>query len=112
MPRPTSTASPKNPPTQLRKAPVIVGYLHNVSPVKRSAKGSEYFSFTIQEKENKIKALCFSPKKHKANVVSRVESGLPCKLTKFSFHETEDNVIWVKTATQINDILEATVEQW
>ena len=107
---PSSTASPKNLPTQLRKDPVIVGYLHNVSPVKKSTKGSEYFSFTIQEKEKKIKALCFSPKKHKANVVSRVESGLPCKLTKFSFHETEDNVIWVNTATQINDALEATVD--
>ena len=54
--------------------------------------------------------MCFSPKKHKANVVSKVESGLPCKLTKFSFHETEDNVIWVNTATQINDALEATVD--
>ena len=42
-----------------------------------------------------------------APVVSRVESGLPCKATKFSFHETEDSVIWVNTATQINDALKA-----
>ena len=40
-----------------------------------------------------------------ASVVSRVESRLPCKVTEFSFHETEDNVIWVNTATQINDAL-------
>ena len=40
-----------------------------------------------------------------ASVVSRVRSGLPCKVTKFSFHETDNNVIWVNTATQINDAL-------
>ena len=40
-----------------------------------------------------------------APVVSRVESGQPSKVTKFSFHETEDIVIWVNTATQINDAL-------
>ena len=40
-----------------------------------------------------------------ASVISRVESRLPCKVTKFSFHETKDNVIWVNTATQINDAL-------
>ena len=56
------------------------------------------------------KAFCFSPKKHKGNVVSRVESGLPCKLTTFSFHKTEDNVNWVNTATQINDALEVTAD--
>ena len=54
--------------------------------------------------------MCFSPKKHKGNVISRVESGLPCKLTRFSFHKKEDNVNWVNTATQINDALEATVD--
>lgn len=54
--------------------------------------------------------MCFAPKKHKGNVVRRVESGLPCKLTKFSFYNTEDNVNWVNTATQINDALEATVD--
>ncbi|CAH3140985.1 unnamed protein product, partial [Porites evermanni] len=79
-------------------------------PSKQRAKGSEFFSFTIQEEVQKIEALCFSPKKHKGNVVSRVESGLPCKLTKFSFHKTEDNVNWVNTATQINDALEATLD--
>ena len=110
VPRPRSTASLKNLSTQLHKDPVIAGYLHNVRTSKQSAKGSEYFSFTIQEKVKKIEAFCFSPKKHKGNVVSRVESGLPCKLTTFSFHKTEDNVNWVNTATQINDALEATAD--
>ena len=39
---------------------------------------------------------------------SKAESGTPCKLTKFSIHATEENVIWVKAAKQINDALEPT----
>ena len=110
VPRLSSTSSPRKISTKPLKDPAIVGYLHNVSPVKVSAKGSEYFSFTIQEKENKTKALCFSPRKHKSNVESKAETGTPCKLTKFSFHATEEDVIWVNAGTQINDALEANVD--
>ena len=78
--------------------------------MKKSAKGSEYFSFTIQEKEKTIKALCFAPRKHKANVETNAESGTPCKLTKFTCHATEKDVIWVNAATQINHALEAKVD--
>ena len=106
-PTPNSTSSPKKISTQPHKDPTIVGYLHNVSPVKKSAKGSEYFSFTVQEKKKKIKALCFSPRKHKANVETKAESGTPYKLTKFTYHATEEDVIWVNAATQINHALEA-----
>ena len=78
--------------------------------MKKSAKGSDYFSFTVQEKEKKIKALFFSPRKHKANVETKAEGGTPCKLTKFTYHATEENVIWVNAATQINHALEANVD--
>ena len=66
----------------------------------------------LQSKKNKkkIKALCFSPRKHKSNVERKAESGTPCKLTKFSVHATEENVIWVNAATQINDALEVKVD--
>ena len=110
MPTPNSTTSLSKVFTQTRKDPAIIGYLHNVSPVKKSAKGSEYFSFTIQEKEKTIKALCFAPRKHKANVETNAESGTPCKLTKFTCHATEKDVIWVNAATQINHALEAKVD--
>ena len=110
VPTPNSTSSLNKVSTQTRKDPAIIGYLHNVSPVKKSAKGSEYFSFTIQEKEKKIKALCFAPRKHKANVETNAESGTPCKLTKFTYHATEEDVIWVNAATQINQALEAKVD--
>ena len=110
QPRPSSTSSPRKISTQPHKDPTIVGYVHNVSPVKASAKGTEYFSFTIQEKEKKIKALCFTPRKHKSNVESKAENGTSSKLTKFSVHPTEENVIWVNAAKQINDALEPKVD--
>ena len=62
----------------------------------------------LQSKRKKKGVVLFT-KKNKANSVSKIER-LQWKLTKFSFHETEHNVIWVKTATQINDALEATVD--
>ena len=78
--------------------------------MKKSAKGSDYFSFTFQEKEKKIKGLYFSQRKHKANVETKAEGGTPFKLTKFTYHSTEENVIWVNAATQINHALEANVD--
>ena len=78
--------------------------------MKKSAKGSDYFSFTVQEKEKKIKGLYFSQRKHKANVETKAEGGAPFKLTKFTYHATEENVSWVKAATQINHALEANVD--
>ena len=110
VPTPNSTSFPKKISTQLHKDPTIIGYLHNVSPVKKSAKGSDYFSFTVQEKEKKIKGLYFSQRKHKANVETKAEGGTPFKLTKFTYHATEENVIWVNAATQINHALEVNVD--
>ena len=78
--------------------------------MKKSAKGSDYFSFTVQEKEKKIKGLYFSQRKHKANVETKAEGGTPFTLTKFTYHATEENVIWVNAATQINHALEANVD--
>ena len=109
VPIPNSTSSVNKVFTQTCKDPAIIGYLHNVSPVKKSALGSEYFSFTIQEKEKKRKALCFAPRKHKANVETNAESGTPCKLTKFTYHSKEEDVILMNAAMQISHAFEAKV---
>ena len=106
MPRPRSIASSKNLPTQLRKDPVIAGYFHNVSPVKKVLK--DLNTSHLQSKRRK-KKFCAFHQKNKVNSVTKVER-LPSKLTKFSFDETKDNVIWMNTATKINDALEATVD--
>lgn len=63
----------------------------------------------MQQKKRTVKAICFSPKKHKGFIDKQAESGLPCKLTKFT-PAKEDNVIWVNQTTQITDPLEASVD--
>ena len=102
VPAPNSTSFPKKISTQPHKAPTIVGYLHNVSPVKKSAEGSEYFSFTVQ-------SIMLFTQKHKSNVETKAGSGTPCKLTKYTYHATE-GVIWVNVATQINHTFEANID--
>ena len=68
-----------------------------------SSKGTEYFSFTVQKHDSSVKAVCFSPKKHKQQVESNAESCSPCKLTKFVPHPSEEDVIWVNKNTEIDD---------
>lgn len=90
----------------------LVGYIHEVSPTKVSAKGSTYFSFYIQDKERVSKAICFSPEKHKL-VQSKAESCTPCKLTKYnknSNKDTDDNVVWVNKNTRIDDAPDTLVD--
>ena len=41
---------------------------------------------------------------------TKAEGGTPSKLTKCTYHVTEENVIWVNAATQINHALEANVD--
>ena len=84
-------------------APCLIGYLQNVSSNMISSKGSEYFSFTVQKHDSSVKAVCFSPKKHKQQVESKAESCSPCKLTKFVPHPSEKDVIWVNKNTEIDD---------
>ena len=53
MPKPSSIASPKNLPTQLRKDPVIAGYLHNVTPVKKVLKDPNTSHLQSKRKKRK-----------------------------------------------------------
>lgn len=80
-----------------------------MSPTKVSKKGSQYFSFQLQQNDRMIKAISFSPKKHKPTVESKAESGHPCKISKFSYHASEKNVIWVNANTQIHEASETNV---
>ena len=86
-----------------------MGYIRNVTPTKVSKKGNQYFSFEVQQKERVVKAVCFSPQKHKAVVESQEERGSPCKITRFSPHVSENNTIWINPNTQINDAMETAI---
>ena len=68
-----------------------------------SSKGSEYFSFTAQKHDSSVKAVCFSPRKHKQQVQSKAKSCSPCKLSKFVPHPGEKDVIWVNNNTEIDN---------
>ena len=57
----------------------------------------------VQKHDSSVKAVCFSPKKHKRQVENKAESCSPCKLTKFVPHPSEKDVIWVNKNTEIDD---------
>ncbi len=89
----------------------LLGYLQNVSPTKVSTKGSEYFTFIVQQKDREVKAICFSPKKTQVYTVeSKAESSKPCKISKFANHSTDENVVWINQNTEIDDALETNVD--
>ena len=84
--------------------------MKNVSPCKLSAKGSEYFSFNVVAKRGTVKALCFSPKRHKRNVDRKAESGVPCKITKFNYDEKDKDVIFINYNTNVEEAGETSVD--
>ena len=110
LPNQSSTVPPMSPSSTNLPNQSLLGFIQNVSPTKVSRKGSEYFSFQLQQRNAVIKAISFSPRKHKAIVERKAESGTPCKISKFSIHASEANVIWVNPNTQINDALETAVD--
>ena len=59
--------------TEASNAPAIFGYIQDVGPTKLSVKNSEYFTFVVQQKDSSVKAVCFSPKKHKSIVEQKAE---------------------------------------
>ncbi len=91
----------------------LVGYIHNGSPNQISRKGSQYFSFYIQEKQKVCKAICFSPEKRKL-VESKAESCSPCKVSKFresdNAFEGQSKVLWINNNTRIDDAPDTLVE--
>ena len=65
--------------------PEFVGYIHNISPIKRD----RYFDFELQGKEKTVRGVCFSPPKLKR--FSELSSaGSPVKIKKFRI-DTKSN---------------------
>ena len=96
--------------TEASNAPAIFGYIQDVGPTKLSAKNSEYFTFVVQQKDSSVKAVCFSPKKHKSIVEQKAESCSPCKVTKYAVNRNEKDAIWVRDYTEIDDAVETEVD--
>lgn len=69
--------------------PEISGYVHNVSPIKKSSKAT-YFDMQVQTKSELLRAVCFSPKKH-TEFESKCKSVSPVKLKKFKLDDKNNN---------------------
>ena len=59
----------------------ISGFIHNVSPLKKSSKAT-YFDLVIQTKDDTVRAICFSPKKHN-DLQMKSKASSPVKLANF-----------------------------
>lgn len=54
----------------------MVGYLHNLSPIKTSQNKNQYFSLNFQTNSQVYRAVCFSPEKHSV-LKRKLESSSP-----------------------------------
>lgn len=90
------SAEMKSPSGSLKKdlikasnPPPILGYIQDVGPLKVSASKSEYFTFVVQQKDNSVKVVHFSPKKHKMVVEQKAEKCSPCKVSKYAINRNK-----------------------
>ena len=64
----------------------ISGFIHNVSPLKKSSK-STYFDLVVQTADDtNVRAICFSPKKH-TDLQTRSKASSPVKLSNFRIQQ-------------------------
>jgi hypothetical protein len=89
--------------------PVLIGYIHNLSPLKTSQRTSNtYFDMNIQTQDKSYRAVCFSAEKH-IEFKSRFESSSPVKLNKFQLKRnarTTDDEIHLTKRTKVEDAKE------
>ena len=57
----------------------VEGYIHGVSEIKTPATENRYFDFKIQEREEIVRVVCFSPEKQK-EIKDNETSKLPVKV--------------------------------
>ena len=96
--------------TEGSNALAILGYIQDVGPTKLSGKNSEYFTFVEQQKDSSVKAVCFSPKKHKSIVEQKPEICSPCKVTKYVVNRNKKDAIWFRDYSEIDDAIETEVD--
>jgi ssDNA-binding replication factor A large subunit len=83
----------------------IIGYLHNLSPMKVSANENNYFDVSVQMKEKTIRAVCFSPEKMKP-MKANLEASSPVKISNFSIKRnrfTHDDEMHINKRTKLSE---------
>ena len=81
---PVSNASPiVQPPRSTSTEPEAIGYLHNISPIKKG----KYFEFQLQERSKTVRGVCFSPPKWKL-FTELGQNNSPVKIKKYRVDST------------------------
>ena len=83
----------------------MVGYLHNLSPIKTSQNKNQYFSLNFQTNSQVYRAVYFSPEKHSV-LKRKLESSSPVKINKFQLKKnlkTEKEELILNKRTRIVD---------
>lgn len=91
----TGTDEKKNP---VAKAD-LVGYIHKVSPSKRSRRNIEYFNFRLQDKTGETPGVCFSPGKRNL-FVEREKTKTAVKLARFNMSK-DGKTIFINDMTKL-----------
>ncbi|CAH3151381.1 unnamed protein product, partial [Porites evermanni] len=90
----------------------IVGYLHNLSPIKTSQNKNQYFVLDFQTNSTVYRTVCFSPEKHAA-LKRKFECSSPVKVNKYNLKKNdktgEEELIWNKR-TKIEEPQESEME--
>lgn len=69
-------------------------YVHAVSPVKNSKSSSRrYFNFVLQEKDNTVRGVCFSPNKH-SELHTLQQTKSPVKVSNYVKSQNSDDIIF------------------
>ena len=83
----------------------IVGYLHNLSPIKTSKSNNQYFDLQFQTSNEVYRTVCFSPDKHPP-LKRKLESSSPIKIHKYQLKKNErsgENDLILNKRTKIED---------
>ena len=83
----------------------IVGYLHNLSPIKTSKSYNQYFDLEIQTSNQVYRTVCFSPDKHSL-LKRKLQSSSPIKIHKYQLKKNErsgENDLILNKRTKIED---------
>ncbi|XP_068738471.1 uncharacterized protein [Montipora capricornis] len=90
----------------------IVGYLHNLSPIKTSQNKNQYFVLDFQTNSTVYRTVCFSAEKH-ASLKRKFECSSPVKVNKYNLKKNdktgEEELIWNKR-TKIEEPQESEME--
>lgn len=82
----------------------IIGYIHQLSPVKQSQNNNAYFDMKVQTVGRTVRTVCFSPEKHEKFKRS-FEASSPVKLSQFQLkpnRRTNEEEIIVNKRTKLD----------